>query len=102
MSADGTEPQMTPSDIGPGGICWAQSDKSLGWTIRRIESVGNGGVTLNDGVTFYSPCFAGAAAGDIWAVCHEAGVTCGCFGEVRRAVLLEPARKVFIREGSKQ
>ena len=66
------------------------SDGSLGWTIRQILTSGSGGsVTLNDGVTFSSPCVASARSGDIWAVNHEpcAGLA---FGQVRQAVLLRP------------
>ncbi len=73
-----------------GGICWEQSNGDLGWTIRRIEKAENESVILNDGVSFCSPCFARAVKGDIWAVYHESGI--GCFGQIRRAILLEPAR----------
>lgn len=86
-------PASAGSVIGTDGICWAQSDGKLGWAIRRIERASNDSVTLNDGVSFCSPCFAGAVEGDIWAVCHESGGA--CFGQVRRAILLEPARRVY-------
>lgn len=86
-------PASAGSVIGTDGICWAQSDGKLGWVIRRIERARHESVTLNDGVSFCSPCFAGAAEGDIWAVCHEPGIA--CFGQVRRAILLEPARRVY-------
>ena len=76
--------------LGALGICQTLSDKSIGWAIRKIARVTDQTVELNDGVSFDSPCFAGARAGDIWAVCHEGGT--GCFGRVRRAILLEPAR----------
>ena len=49
----------------------AISDGSLGWTIRKIIAVYGTAVTLNDGITFNSPCFAAAEVGDIWAVKHE-------------------------------
>jgi len=77
----------------PTGLCEHQSDPSLGWAIRQIKQVYNDNgvhVTLNDGITFSSHCFAGAKVGDIYAVFHESGG--GCFGMIRRAVLLEPAR----------
>lgn len=80
-------------ELGAAAICQEQSDPSLGWTIRRITRVRGEEVTLNDGVSFASPCFASAVAGDIWAVCHEHG-DAACFGVVRRAYLLEPVRNV--------
>lgn len=50
----------------------AISDGSLGWTIRKIKAIGrDGSVTLNDGISFRSPCFAAAKVGEIWAVKHE-------------------------------
>ena len=68
-----------------------QTSGKLGWTVRSIvASDENGTVMLDDGVSFSSPCFAHAQAGDIWAVHHEPGS--GCFGQVRQAVLLSPAR----------
>lgn len=72
------------------GLCREQSRPELGWAIRRIANVTADSVTLNDGVSFCSPCFEGAAVGDTWAVFHEAGGA--CFGQVRQAVLLDPAR----------
>lgn len=75
------------------GRCEHLSDPSIGWAIREIEQVnGHSSVTLNDGVPFSSDCFAGARVGDIYAVYHEGGDFCGCFGRIRRAILLEPAR----------
>ena len=70
------------------GICVEPSHGAIGWAIRRIESATEHSVTLNDGVSFSSPCFSGAKAGEIWAVKHEPGAS--CFGAVNRAVLLEP------------
>ena len=64
------------------------SDGSLGWTIRKIKSTDGRSVQLDDGVSFYSECFAGAMAGDTWAVRHEGGGA--CFGIVRQAILLQP------------
>ena len=72
----------------PSGICQLGSEGSLGWTIRQIISVNGTSVELNDYVSFSSECFAGAVAGDIWAVKHEPGA--GCFGCVRQAILLQP------------
>jgi hypothetical protein len=72
------------------GLCREQSRPELGWAIRRITNATADSVTLNDGVNFCSPCFEGAAVGDTWAVFHEAGGA--CFGQVRRAVLLDPVR----------
>jgi hypothetical protein len=80
------------SALGTRGICREQSDKSIGWAVRRIAKVSGDSVELNDGVSFSSPCFSGARVGDIWAVCHESGGF--CFGRVRRAILLEPVREV--------
>jgi len=73
----------------PRGVCCEMSDGSIGWAIRIIKSVSGESVQLNDGVSFFSPCFNGARPGDIWAVKHEPGI--GCFGQVRQAILLQPA-----------
>lgn len=83
------------TEIGKRGVCEAQSDGSLGWTIREIRSVrptrdGGVSVELNDGISFSSACFVGAEVGDIWAVCHE-HLSPFCLGQVRRAIRLEPA-----------
>ena len=84
--------QQGRSPLGDAALCWEQSNPRLGWTIRRIMRANGDSVTLNDGVSFCSPCFAGAFAGDIWAVCHTAGGA--CFGQAGRAILLEPARHI--------
>lgn len=81
------------------GICDETSHGAIGWAIRRIESATESSVTLNDGVSFSSPCFSGAKAGEIWAVKHEPGA--GCFGAVNRAVLLEPNVNVEATRGLK-
>lgn len=67
-------------------ICERISDGSIGWAIRRIEQVRGRSVTLNDGVTFDSPCLSDAREGDIWAVKHEPGGF--CFGRIESAVCL--------------
>ncbi len=64
------------------------SSGSLGWQIRKIMKSNGVTVMLDDGVSFDSPCFSGAMAGDIWAVKHEPGVA--CFGSIKQAVLLQP------------
>jgi len=60
-----------------------------GWKIRTIKAASNESVMLDDNVSFASPCFAGAKKGDTWAVRHEPGAA--CFGQVRQAILLQPA-----------
>lgn len=67
------------------------SSGDLGWQIRKIKYSNGDQVMLNDGVSFTSPCFAGAMPGDLWAVKHEPGN--GCYGCVKSAVLLESYRR---------
>ena len=72
------------------GVYKGQSYGSIGWAIRVITRVTDGGsVELNDGISFHSPCFKGAAVGDVWAVNHERGGA--CFGRVNQAILLQPS-----------
>ncbi len=64
------------------------SDGSLGWQVRLIKDANGKQVTFNDGVSFRSPCFAGAMTGDTWVVKYEPGQA--CFGQIRKAILLDP------------
>lgn len=60
-----------------------------GWVIRVIHNTSDNSVTLSDGISFSSDCFADANIGETWAVRYEEG---GFLGVIRRAVLLESAR----------
>ena len=90
MKTDNKKPDTSPliQSTGSAGVCVETSHGSIGWAVRRIDRATEHSVTLNDGVSFSSPCFAGAKEGEIWAVKHEHGAA--CFGAVNRAVLLEP------------
>lgn len=72
------------------GVYKQLTDGGVGWAIRVIIRVQACAVTLNDGVSFSSPCFAGAAVGDVWAVHHEGGSA--CYGKVVEAVRLQAAK----------
>lgn len=70
-------------------IVWRKALIKQGeWKIRHIKASDDCSVTLDDGVSFQSPCFANAQVGQIWAVYHE--VSASCFGRVRQAILLQP------------
>jgi hypothetical protein len=59
-----------------------------GWRVVKIIRVDREAVTLDTGISFYSPCFAGAKVGDIWAAkLEDAGPF--VFGMIREAYLLE-------------
>lgn len=60
-----------------------------GWKLHHVKFINsNGYITLDNGISYGSPCFTEAKEGDLWAVLHE---PCGSFvfGMVKRAIKIE-------------
>ena len=62
--------------------------KDVGWKIRTIKRITGSSVTLEDGVSFCSPCFDGAKVGEVWAVYYESGLG---FGSIKKAKFVQAA-----------